>query len=419
MRKLGLFLLCLIAFAIALTGLYYIGLNRVHSKGPIDFVQEYVMGKALLLGESPYKPIDELILRHIPEIDPKGAYSFPSPHPPLNSLVFAPLALLKYQDANIVWFAIQLLLLFFLVRVSINLANSTASITYQVILTVVLASLTPIRIELAEGQMNLLPALLFGLSVLFLKTLGDRTAGLLLSISLLLKPIMWPALVILAFRRRKAFIWCIVGCFISTMLVLCFLTPIEVWEYYSVHAVRPGAAFQRFFGNASLLTIGSRLFIGVEEIEGVRSLFAPPIIGHFPNGEYLGIILVICVLMLGFVSLRSVKSDEKALLLSSVLGVVTSPVSWPHYSTFIVPIVILVLFDAARTNTMAHRMILLVSLAGFMAADFPVVYLRGSSLSQVSGLAAFSGVIPSMIYLLFFIVCRSEYSHVNLKSLKV
>src|SRR5262245_58336026 len=74
-----------------------------------DFIQEYLMAKAILNDVSPYLPLPELIDKWI------GYNNFgllhPTPHPPILGLLSLPLGFLSYETAAIVWLIFQVLCL--------------------------------------------------------------------------------------------------------------------------------------------------------------------------------------------------------------------------------------------------------------------------------------------------------------------
>jgi hypothetical protein len=74
-----------------------------------DFIQDYVSGRALLAGDDPYAPLNELIHRYVPA--GIAHFDHANPHPPLLILLGAPFALLPYQAAPTLWLALNVALL--------------------------------------------------------------------------------------------------------------------------------------------------------------------------------------------------------------------------------------------------------------------------------------------------------------------
>ena len=67
-----------------------------------DFLNNYVIGRAALLGIQPYQNISDLGYRFVgPGIG--TVFPHPSPYPPPSMLLFAPFSLLPYPRAAIAW----------------------------------------------------------------------------------------------------------------------------------------------------------------------------------------------------------------------------------------------------------------------------------------------------------------------------
>jgi hypothetical protein len=76
-----------------------------------DFLQDYLIGKALLVGSEPYLTVERLVQEHLPAASRGGGLLFPhpTPHPPSCAVLFAPLARLDYSTAMWVFLSLNIL----------------------------------------------------------------------------------------------------------------------------------------------------------------------------------------------------------------------------------------------------------------------------------------------------------------------
>ena len=72
-----------------------------------DFVQEYVLARAIRAGVNPYLPVDELA--EIFVAPASGLVpTYPTPHPPPVAVFSLPLSLLAYEQAAVLWFVLEI-----------------------------------------------------------------------------------------------------------------------------------------------------------------------------------------------------------------------------------------------------------------------------------------------------------------------
>src|SRR5438477_4059457 len=81
-----------------------------------DFVQDYLLARAILDGRDPYAVAGvELATRYLPESAPYTIRHV-SLHPPAAALVSLPFGLLSYRAARAVWLGLELVLIVVLAR---------------------------------------------------------------------------------------------------------------------------------------------------------------------------------------------------------------------------------------------------------------------------------------------------------------
>jgi Glycosyltransferase family 87 len=165
-----------------------------------DFGQEYLLARAILDRVDPYQPIQVLGARYV---GVTGYFDkpYPTPHPPTVGLVALPFGLLSYPSAVRAWFGFELGCLVAAVGLLIRGAGLRIRLRNAPVLALALVAWPPLTLELGLGQLML--PLLLGLAGAQLALLAGRSAagGGLLGLTLLIKPIAWPWLIVLAWRR--------------------------------------------------------------------------------------------------------------------------------------------------------------------------------------------------------------------------
>src|SRR4051812_4276334 len=68
-----------------------------------DFGQDYLLGRAVLAGDQLYVPLQRLAARYLALPNNPSAPELITPHPPTLGVFFAPLAMLEYPVAAMVW----------------------------------------------------------------------------------------------------------------------------------------------------------------------------------------------------------------------------------------------------------------------------------------------------------------------------
>ena len=244
-----------------------------------DFVQEYLLAKALADGIDPYLPINVLAVRYL-GISLEETYPHPSPHPPPVAILSLPLTALDYPTAATAWLVTELICLV----AAVYLLARTAGLqpTLMPSLAIVAASLAwfPVADELLLGQLMLPLLLILTLGRLALLKGRPVLGGTLLGCAALVKPITWPVLVVFAvmkeWRVLVAAAW-VIG--IGYTVAGWAMGPRRVVTYFT--EVLP-AAHDPFRGSnlsISAWGLGWRLFEGTGSPMPVHAwLTAPPLV---------------------------------------------------------------------------------------------------------------------------------------------
>ncbi len=145
--------------------------------------------------------------------------ALPYNHPPFEALIFVPLSYLSYQDAYLLWDAVNLCMLLatvFILRQHVSLLRS-APVAFWLLSTL---AFFPIFIALLQGQDSILLLLLFSLVFVTLKQRHDLWAGVWLGAGLFRFHLVIPILLLLLVRKN----WKVAMGFASVGTVLTLLS---------------------------------------------------------------------------------------------------------------------------------------------------------------------------------------------------
>ncbi|MBN1888871.1 MAG: DUF2029 domain-containing protein [Thermoflexales bacterium] len=309
-----------------------------------DLAQEYTMARAVLLGENPYQQLPDLVARFV-QIPPEQLagwtlYSF-SPHPPPVVVLALPLGLLSYQAASWAWFVFELVCV-------VGAASLVWGCRFGQPLTpatVTLAGLLALAwYPAAEGMYwgQLMTVLLLLLTGAWLALLSgqDRLGGILLGLSVALKLLTWPLIVLLVFRRRwqaaGASVLALAAANVAAGVVMGFD---HVVDYY-VHIGPQVFSLYRNHGSSfSTPSLIWRLFEGTGSplMEG---MIAPPLVNAVWAAQPLS--MLVSLSLVGLVLYVTRKSSfEGAFGVLVCVSLSISPVAWMHYLTLaLIPVVI-------------------------------------------------------------------------------
>jgi hypothetical protein len=294
-----------------------------------DFLQEYLLARAVADGNDPYLPVRVLAEHYLGEMS-VPVFFHPSPHPPTVGLLLLPLAFVDFGSAIRIWLAIELVLLGSAIYLLGRSLGGRFSPLTALATALALIAWGPVFTELIAGQLMI--ALLFLLAAAALALRSDRPmlGGLILGLAVLVKPVPWPILLLLTVRRD----WRILGVSLLTILVgygiaiwmvgldrlLSYFTRVlpVVTETYKVSA-----------SNLSLWTLGWRIFHGLEEVQ-VPGIVAPPLVVSESGAAMLAALLPFLVTIACLLASRHRDPDSQFALLTCA-SILTSPIAWNHY----------------------------------------------------------------------------------------
>ncbi len=297
-----------------------------------DFVQEYLLAKAVVVGESPYQPVNLLSQRYL---GAQSLFPHPSPHPPPVALLFLPLSILSYRTAAVLWLWLQLACL----ALSIYLLARGSGVRFSpwaaLVVAAVLPVWYPVRDDLRWGQLNLLLLLALAGARLALVSGRSATAGLLVGLSVTVKLFTWPLVLLLLLRSdwralRGVVFTIVLGYGISGWVVGFDRIP----EYFGRVVPEVTRLYQASVANMSAWSVGSRLFSGTGTPLHAF-VVAPPLARWEEAAVAVSVVVAAAVLVVAGWVARRQGSVDAALGITVCSSILVSPLAWPHYEVLL------------------------------------------------------------------------------------
>ena len=309
-----------------------------------DFVQEYVLARAVLGGTYPYDPMPEMAERFgLPDNVP---WAHPTPHTPAAAILSVPIGLFPYPVAVTIWLVVELACLALVVELLSRTWGEPVSLVEKIVIFLLSLATGPVLHELWFGQFGSILLLLLTLAWLNLRAGRDEIGGALLGLSIALKLTAWPIALFLVLTNRWRAIVPAVGVIALLHLVAAVvLGSGPVLDYYYVVGPRIAADYARHDENFSLWTLIPRFFSagGIEGI-GVANHFVAMPLDVSPTTEPLlrYAFLVMATAFLGAMWLaRHCRNFDSAYGILLCASLPINPVVWDHYLMLTaIPIVI-------------------------------------------------------------------------------
>ena len=303
-----------------------IGSNLYHK----DFMQEYLMAKAVLAGIDPYQPLPDLA-RHFLGSLPQINLPHPTPHPPPVVFLGLVFSIFTYESAAILWFVVELLLIAWAVYLILKIIDQKARLVKVLVLTIGLLGFRPFIANLGYGQLMTVLLLLLTSAWLKLKDGKDLDAGVLIGMAMAIKLVAWPLVLYLAVQRRWKAVVGAASVFVAANLAAGLVMGFTaVADYYLIVSRTVTPLYRAHEGNFSLWTIGYRLFEGTGS-PGLSGLAAPPLVNLPGLAAPTSLALVVVFLALSMwlaIKCRSLVAAYSILICSSLL---LSPIFWVVY----------------------------------------------------------------------------------------
>ncbi len=335
----------------------------------IDFLQDYVLARAVGDRTNPYLPTAQLVAHYLGR-SVGSHFPHPTPHPPPDGILFLPLAALDYLTAARVWYGLELLFLILSVYFLARLEGWQWSPWRAIFVAIVLNSWYPVAEDLASGQVMLFLLLLLVFARLSLRS-GHRTiAGVLTGFAILVKPVPWPFLLLFLVRRDWRVLAASLGTTAAGYAASLVLLGRDHLVFYFTH-VLPAVttAYRGIARNLSLWSVGWRMFDGTPQtVFGgtvIPAIDAPPIIRWPEAAVLLSFILPSLVVL--YACIRTSKLDVgTGFGVMTCASILASPMSWSNYLVLALIPVAELMARMTRRELAAHEsaalMVVLVAL---------------------------------------------------------
>jgi hypothetical protein len=339
LRRLLIVLACVAGLVSVVFGAQSLFSPYVYMK---DFIQEYLLARAVLSGVSPYLPIPVLAQRFIGPL-PNAVFPHPTPHPPPVVIIAAPLGLLQYQQAAIVWFIFEFLCVLTATYILFTWLRMRTNVWWLLLSTLVLFSWNPFREILIFGQLTSLLLVLLLLSWQSLRAGQAIRGGLFLGLVVALKLLGWPIVLFLALRRN----WRATGAAVVTGIIMNTIAVLligyqAVLHYYTQVGSTVSSLYRAYVFNFSLWSVGWRLFDGTGSVI-IAGAEAPPIWNAPILARGIAWSLPLLFLILGLYLAYEMRDFDVSFAILVCVSILVNPVAWAHYLVIaLLPLVVLV-----------------------------------------------------------------------------
>ena len=295
-----------------------------------DFLQEYLLARAIAEGTNPYLHTETLALRYLGKL-PETLLQHPTPHPPPLGLILLPVAALSYPTAAGVWFVFELICLISAVRALARATGARLSWPATLAVTIALLGWFPVFSELVLGQLMIPLLALLALAWLALASGRPTVGGVLVGLSMLVKPVAAPLFLLFAVRTDWRPLAGASAVTLGGYLIAAWLLGWSTLTHY-LTTVLPLVtdSYRAHAANSSVASIGWRLFDGTGS--PVLLGFAAPPLAKCPSAaRALSIVLPLGVLTIAGLAVRRHPNPDHAFAAMICVSILVSPISWNHY----------------------------------------------------------------------------------------
>jgi alpha-1,2-mannosyltransferase len=305
-----------------------------------DFIQEYLLGRALLEGTDPYLPISDLAAKLIGPI-PVRVFIHPTPHPPPVAIVSLPLGLLSYSQAAAAWAFFELVCLVFSICLLLRYFDRSSTAISMIVTTLAAMGWAPVWTEIVLGQFMIPLLALLTCSWLALRSDKNTAGGALLGLVIGLKLMAWPVLIFLALRRKWSAVASGIAVAAVANLFAVFLMNFHtVMRYYSTVGKSVFMIYKAAEYNISAWSIGWKVFDGMGTSVDY-SFTAPPLIHSPILAQVVSVALPVLLLFVGVALANKSDNLDTSFAILVCVSILVNPVAWTHYLVLMaIPIVI-------------------------------------------------------------------------------
>jgi len=354
-----------------------------------DLLALYVLSNAVANSANINTPLDELSQMYGREYT-LPALPHPSPHPPTASLLFFPFVLAGcgVYTVGYIWLILQFLCLFFSVYTSVLLHGTRLSLLAVLVTTFVLLIWAPVIGDMKSGNVNCIILLLLSCMWLALHKECQILAGVLLGLSLLIKQIAWPVLLLFIIKKKYLPLFST----LSTVIIGYFLiVPLvgmnSIYIYFSKSLPYASSIYGPDSLNLSLWSLGNRIFCGTKmNKSSLYNVVTEPLIGSEFCGRILSLVLPTVVLIVSVIVIGRMKSFDFGMSLMFSLTIVINPIAWHYYFVLLVLPVGRMLFWLSchrfpRRITRLFLLIIVLMIPDMVALRHAAAFLSGLTVS--------------------------------------
>lgn len=295
-----------------------------------DFMQEYLMAKAVRSGMDPYLPLPDLaatFLGSLPQIN----LPHPTPHPPPVVILGLPFSYFPYEIAAIIWLIFEVFFITLSIGLLLEILVRRASLLQIIFLTILILAFRPYVANLSYGQLMTLLLLLLVAAWSQLHKGNELKGGVFLGIATAIKLVAWPLVLYLLLRGRWKAVGGAVLAFLGANMTAGLLMGHEtILDYYLEVSAAVTPLYRAHEGNFSLWTIGYRFFEGTGS-PGLSAITAPPLLS-MPQlaAPISGALMIGCLAASMFLAVRC-RSFNAAYSLIVCSALLISPIFWVVY----------------------------------------------------------------------------------------
>jgi len=330
-----------------------------------DFIQEYLMAKAILEGVNPYLPLPDLAGIWMSYAD-YNELKHPTPHPPFVGLLGLPFGYLSYEKASIAWLIFELICLLAVILLILRWWGKPAKAATMAILLLIALGWIPVIEDLWFGQLTICLLLLLVGAWLSLREEKNLLGGALLGGLIALKLMAGPIVIFLALRRKWSVVFSAGAVVVAANLLAAGVLGTNCVKYYYLEVCPLLASIYRSHDvNYSSWTIGERFFA-----EFGKNFVAPPLFSSAYLAWLFTYLIPAAVLLLGLRLALKVEHFDTAFGLLVGVAILVSPIAWTHYLILIsIPMMIIaqrlwLLGLPRRMSYLVFCLWLLISIAG-------------------------------------------------------
>lgn len=295
-----------------------------------DFLQEYLLARAIAERVDPYLPIPALAGRFLGPLQVL-LFPHPTPHPPTAGLIVLPIAFLDYPSAAAVWVIVEATCLV----ASVHLLGRIGGVRMGIPATLITAGIALLwfafTMDIVLGQLMLPLLLLLAGAHCALASGRSCVGSTFIGLGLLLKPVAWPLLLVFVVRGE----WRALASAISTALIGYAIAAWAIgFGAVAAYLTQVLPAVTRFYqdnlGNVSAWTLGWRVFGGTSS--GLfPPISAPPLVHSAEAAAAVSTALPVFILLASLIAIRRQKDVARSLGLMICVSILVSPISWNHY----------------------------------------------------------------------------------------